>query len=135
MDSDEECIDEELISLNRAYRRNLPELVIVESPYQGDIDTHIEYARRAMQDSLCKDEAPILSHLLYTQDPTRGFLDDNEGGLISRDVGIAAGYAWWFAAERVVFYMDYGMSPGMEKAWSRALDFNVPVMRRWIGKN
>ena len=48
-------------------------LVIVESPYAGDIETNVKYARRCVKDSLMRGEAPIASHLLYTQE---GILDD-----------------------------------------------------------
>ena len=47
--------------------------VILESPYAGDIERNVAYARAAMRDSLLRGEAPIASHLLYTQP---GVLDD-----------------------------------------------------------
>lgn len=43
-------------------------LVIVESPYAGDIEANVAYARRCLRDSLARGEAPIASHLLYTQE-------------------------------------------------------------------
>ena len=44
-------------------------LMIVESPYAGDMEANTEYARDACAtlDSLMRGEAPIASHLLYTQ--------------------------------------------------------------------
>ncbi len=42
-------------------------LVILESPYAGHVDANVAYARMAMHDSLLRGEAPIASHLLYTQ--------------------------------------------------------------------
>ena len=42
-------------------------LVIIESPYAGDIEKNVEYARACVRDSLSRGEAPIASHLLYTQ--------------------------------------------------------------------
>lgn len=47
--------------------------VVVESPFAGDIQKNIEYARKCMADCLKRGEAPFASHLLYTQD---GILDD-----------------------------------------------------------
>ena len=47
--------------------------VILESPYAGDIERNVAYARMAVRDSLAKGEAPIASHLLYTQE---GILKD-----------------------------------------------------------
>ena len=49
-------------------------LVIIESPYAGDIKANIAYARRAVRDSLERGEFPIASHLLYTQP---GILNDD----------------------------------------------------------
>ena len=34
-------------------------LVYLESPYAGDIDAHVAYARRCMADSLARGEHPI----------------------------------------------------------------------------
>ena len=48
-------------------------LVILESPFAGDVKRNTAYARAALRDSLLRGEAPIASHLLYTQD---GVLDD-----------------------------------------------------------
>lgn len=41
--------------------------VIIESPYAGDVKANVAYARRCVRDSLARGEAPIASHLLYTQ--------------------------------------------------------------------
>ena len=49
-------------------------LVIIESPFAGNIEENIKYARECVRDSLLRGEAPIASHLLYTQE---GILDDN----------------------------------------------------------
>ena len=55
-------------------RKDLP-IVIIESPFAGDVDKNIEYARKCVRDSLNRGEAPSASHLLYTQP---GILDDDE---------------------------------------------------------
>jgi hypothetical protein len=41
--------------------------VLLESPYAGDVDGNLHYARAAMRDCLHLGEAPFASHLLYTQ--------------------------------------------------------------------
>jgi len=82
--------------------------VILESPYAGDVEKNIAYARRCMKDSLDRGEAPFASHLLYTQ---KGLLDDNNP--IERRKGIEAGFAWLKSAQKHVFYIDHGMSRGM----------------------
>lgn len=49
-------------------------LVIIESPFAGNVRENILYARMAVRDSLLRGEAPIASHLLYTQE---GILNDD----------------------------------------------------------
>ena len=86
-------------------------LVIIESPYAGDIDRNVAYARRCMHDSLTRGEAPLASHLLYTQP---GILRDELPE--ERKLGIAAGLEWRRVAELQVFYTDLGWSNGMSAA-------------------
>jgi hypothetical protein len=83
-------------------------LVIIESPYAGDIEANVKYARAAMRDSLNRHEAPIASHLLYTQ---RGILRDEVPD--ERRWGIDAGLAWREVADLAAFYVDRGWSDGM----------------------
>ena len=92
-------------------------LVIVESPYAGDIGRNVTYARAAMADCLARGEAPIASHLLYTQP---GVLRDEVP--YERTWGINAGLAWGRVADAAVFYTDHGMSAGMEIAMRRHTD-------------
>ncbi len=93
----------------------LPRLVIIESPYAGEVQLNVEYARAALRDSLARGEAPFASHLLYTQ-----VLDD----LVpeQRSQGIAAGFAWGQRAALHAFYVDRGISGGMRSALARVLD-------------
>lgn len=56
-------------------------LVIIESPYAGDVDRNLEYLRAAMRDCLKRGEAPFASHALYTQP---GVLDDGSR-MVERD--------------------------------------------------
>lgn len=91
-------------------------LVIVESPYAGDVEKHVRYARAAMADCLRRGEAPYASHLLYTQ---QGVLDDAIHE--ERVLGIEAGLAWGRMAERTVVYQDCGISNGMKMGITRAL--------------
>jgi hypothetical protein len=88
--------------------------VIIESPYAGDVDRNVAYARVCMKDALERGDAPIASHLLYTQP---GVLDDNDPD--QRTHGIDAGLEWAGIADLVAVYMDLGMSPGMEAALER----------------
>ena len=100
-------------------------LVILESPYSGDVEANIAYARRCVRDSLLRGEAPIASHLLYTQD---GILNDDIQA--ERWQGIDAGLAWLRVAEATVVYMDRGISIGMRYGINAAIDADVPVEYR-----
>lgn len=96
--------------------------VILESPYAGNIGRNISYARACVRDSLARGEAPIASHLLYTQE---GILRDERPK--ERKWGIDAGLAWKEVADLHVFYVDYGCSEGMKYAKKYATDNNIPT--------
>lgn len=102
-------------------------LVIIESPYAGDVEANVEYARRCVRDSLSRGEAPIASHLLYTQP---GILDDDLPD--ERQWGIDAGLAWRRVAEASVVYTDSGVSRGMEYGIKAARAAGLPVEYRNI---
>ena len=100
--------------------------VVIESPYAGDVDRNVAYARAAMRDSLARGECPFLSHLLYTQ-----VLDDEDAG--ERLAGMIAGVSWMSVAEAVVVYEDLGVSRGMSEGIKSALNMKLPVEYRRIG--
>jgi len=104
--------------------------VILESPYAANdkhtIEEHIAYARRALLDSLRRNEAPLASHLIYTQ-----ALDD--GVPAERALGLSAGHAWIAVAEAMVCYVDLGVSRGMQAAIDAATAVGLPVEHRRIG--
>lgn len=105
-------------------------LVEIESPYAGDIETHIVYARRCMADSLKRGEAPLASHLLYTQP---GILDDSVPD--ERKLGMKAGKEWSRMANLTAVYTDYGLSKGMERGITDAAERGRRIEFRSIGKN
>lgn len=102
-------------------------LVILESPYAGDVEANIEYARRCVRDSLSRDEAPIASHLLYTQP---GVLNDDLP--TERQQGIDAGLAWRAVAHASIVYTDRGISNGMEYGIAAARAAGIAVEYRQI---
>jgi hypothetical protein len=104
-------------------------LVIIESPYAGDVEANVDYARAAVRDSLLRGEAPIASHLLYTQP---GILDDDIPS--ERQHGIDAGLAWRRVAEASVVYTDRGISRGMEYGIEAARAAGIPVEFRSISE-
>lgn len=102
-------------------------LVIIESPYAGEVDANVAYARRALADSLRRGEAPIASHLLYTQ---AGVLDDDKPE--ERALGIEAGLQWAARGDLTVFYVDRGWSRGMLAARDRCEVEGRPYEERLI---
>lgn len=107
-------------------------LVLLESPYAGEIERNLRYARACMRDCLLRGEAPLASHLLYTQP---GVLDD--GVLAERSLGMEAGFAWGATADATVVYTDLGTSNGMQAGIVRACRLGRPVEYRklpgWTG--
>jgi hypothetical protein len=110
------------------YQTNTPRQmrrVILESPFAGEIGVNVVYARACVRDALLRGEAPLASHLLYTQP---AILDDGDRN--ERAHGINAGHAWLHLADAVVVYTDRGISEGMQ-AGIRLAEFNkIPVEYR-----
>lgn len=103
--------------------------VIIESPYAGNTELHEAFARACLRDSLSRGEAPLASHLLYTQPGVLADADPTE-----RRLGIEAGLAWGEAADATVVYMNYGVSPGMQKGIERARSEARPVEFRFLNE-
>jgi hypothetical protein len=104
-------------------------LVIIESPYAGDLQRNIQYAIRAMYDSILNHaEAPIAFHLLYPQ-----ILRDSNPE--ERQLGLNLSQLWYPHADRVIMYIDYGVSPGMNFGKVKAMSMGLPVTMRRIGPN
>lgn len=103
-------------------------LIILESPYAGDIEQNITYARRCVRDALERGDAPIASHLLYTQP---GILNDADQA--ERQWGIDAGLAWRRVAEASVVYTDLGITEGMKFGIDAARQAGMTVEFRSLG--
>lgn len=103
-------------------------LVILESPYAGNIERNIRYARACVRDCLDRRESAIASHLLFTQE---GILNDAVPE--ERIRGIAAGWAWSRVADYIVFYEDLGWSRGMLGARQLYESRGVPFEIRTLG--
>lgn len=110
----------------------IPTRVIIESPFAGgdgagDGDLRVFdnglYARACLLDSLARGEAPLASHLLYTQ-----VLDDEVKA--EREQGMSAGFAWTPLADVCAVYLDRGVSGGMRIGIERALAAGVRVELR-----
>ena len=103
------------------------EKVIVESPYAGNVAENLKYARLCMVDCLKRGEAPLASHLLYTQ-----VLDDTV--VEERDLGIRAGLAWSGPDVKHVFYVDNGISAGMKLAAKRCYIYELRSLHTPVPK-
>lgn len=102
-------------------------LVIVCSPYRGDVAAHTAYARRCLLDSILRGEVPIAPHLLYTQ-----ALDDDIPE--EREEGIALSLVLIQRCDLVVAYVDRGLSGGMCAERDAAFAAGVPWEQRRIGR-
>ena len=100
-------------------------LVIIESPYAGNVEENVAYAKKCLLDSLRRGEAPFASHLLYTQ-----VLDD----LLpeERTLGMLAGFQWGEKADLCAVYTDNGISNGMMKGVAEAARNKIPVECRTL---
>ncbi len=123
-------LPEHLLEIVNKWAKAQPRKVLIESPYAGDIETHVKYACRAMRDAFQRQEAPWCSHLIYTRE---GILDDTIPE--ERTQGIEAGLVWGSAADATIVYTDYGISRGMQYGIDRAIKEKRPIEYREIGKN
>ncbi|QDH85102.1 hydrolase [Gordonia phage Dardanus] len=103
-------------------------LVAIESPFAGDQERNVAYARAALLDSLKRGEAPIASHLLYPQ-----VLDDDMKA--ERIQGMAAGFAWNLHADVVAVYYDLGISDGMQAGIREAQRAGTPIEYRVLAES
>lgn len=102
---------------------------IIESPYKGNSPeeraANTEYARKCCAHAISLGFVPFASHLFFPQ-----FLDEDKPE--DRKLGIEMGYDFWEKADVVLFYMDRGMSPGMEKALAKAFVEGANVRKMYL---
>ena len=103
-------------------------LVVIESPFAGDVERNLRYVRACMADCFRRGEAGFASHALYTQP---GVLDDTIPA--ERKLGMEAGFAWGDAAHLTAVYEDLGVSRGMAAGVERAHLAGRPVVWRTLG--
>lgn len=102
-------------------------IVVLESPYAGNVKENIEYARKCLKDSLSRGESVFASHLLYTQ-----VLDDDIKE--ERELGISKGFGFIDICDLHVIYTDLGISRGMVNAIKYSLSIGKKVEYRKILK-
>lgn len=104
-------------------------LAYLESPFAANPklgmteQDNIAYARQCMHFCLLAGIAPFASHLLYTQP---GVLDDTIPA--ERSLGMNAGFAWAEVAQVSIFFLDYGLSGGMQQGIYRAVLAHRPII-------
>ncbi len=94
--------------LERLRARKSFRLVIVESPFAGDLETNALYLNACLRDCVLRGASPYASHGLLTR---IGVLRDDVPD--ERTLGINAGLEWARVADLVAVYTDLGISRGM----------------------
>lgn len=104
--------------------------VVVISPFMVEDaskrDLFYRYAKRCAQDSMRRNEAPLVSHVFYYD-----MLGYSTVGL-ERDMGFNAQLSWIRKCDLVVVYSDYGMTQGMKAAVDYAKFKNKKIEFRVI---
>jgi len=114
-------------------------IVILESPYSGDIQRNIAYGQRIMADSRERGEIVIMPHLLWTQHheaPNHFVSDYDEKYEIKncgREKSLEQIKILRTIADKVIFYTDYGMSSGMVHGLEDCKQRNIEYEFRTIG--
>ena len=104
-------------------------LTIIESPYAGEVEANLVYARQCIRHAIEHyQETPFASHLLYTQ-----MFDDDIPA--ERAIGISLGLKYYNAARNVVAYIDLGISSGMDLGMDVARKLGIPIQFRSAHNN
>ncbi len=100
-------------------------IVFVCSPYRGDIERNVAYARRAARSCLLRGDIPIVPHLMYP-----GALDDSVEQ--ERDIALLACVGLLERCEVLLVFQDLGVSSGMRSEIGAARTFQIPVEFRCL---
>jgi len=90
-------------------------IIMVESPFAGDVERNIIYARRAMRYVIDRGHVPIVPHLMYPQVMDDTDPEERARALHMCDILRLRAHETWF-------FVDYGMSKGMKIAEKWCLD-------------
>lgn len=107
--------------------KDIRPIVVIETPFGGEVCANVAFARACLADSIGRGEAPFASHLLYTQP---GVLDDDKPE--ERKMGIEAGWTFHHAASLVAVYVNRGISNGMREGIEHAKSLGIPVEERTL---
>jgi hypothetical protein len=114
-----------------AVMKNPRRLVIIECPYGTEDpsmrDKYALYAKKCLQDSLKRGEAPFAGQLFYAK-----LLNDRVQA--EKDVGLISHLSWIPVADLIAVYIDMGLSSSMQIAINVAMIKNKRIEYRSIGK-
>ena len=103
-------------------------LVYIASPYSGDVERNVAFAKAACRYAMNQGVTPIASHLLYPQ-----MLDDNIP--VERELGLLFGLALLRMCDRIlkvceeVWVCGSELSSGMEQEIRAARQLQIPLRR------
>lgn len=103
-----------------------PKLVILESPYGGDVARNKLYLQYCIRDCITRGESPYASHQMLTEALRDTIAEE-------REQGIQAGFAWHQHCAYGVVYEDFGISSGMARGIEHLTSLNKHVEHRTLG--
>ncbi len=112
-------------------------VVMIESPYSGDIDRNIRYLALCGFDAgVLHDECAYASHGWMTQHPqAKGFFVsdyEKKWDVLTRDQAIGISQRMRKRADKTVFYTDLGWSSGMKAAKAYCEQNGLPFEERTV---
>lgn len=114
----------------------MPKITIIESPFAGDLVLNVQYARKALRDSINRGEVPFAGHLLYTQALNDEIPDERTTGmgLAEQLVSILAAGIHSGSGTDIVcaVYDDLGISSGMKQGIEHAAKVGAKIEFRKI---
>ena len=102
-------------------------LAVIISPYSGDVEDNVAYARACVFDAITQGHLPFASHLFYTQ-----VLDDNNPE--HRKMGMSLGHEMIRRADLALVYLDRGKSDGMKEDIAFAHKHRTPIEEHWLSR-
>jgi hypothetical protein len=97
--------------------------IFICSPYAGDIEHNLQYARAGCGEAVANGLAPFAPHLLYPQ-----FLIDNS--MAARNSGIKCGLAFLDVCDELWLMDKFGVSEGMQRELIWAQKHGISIQRR-----
>lgn len=110
-------------------------VVMIESPYSGDIDRNVRYLSLATLHSGTLGELPYSSHSYMTHPRAKNFFVsdyDPKWDVWTRDQAIERSHVMRHRCDRTVFYTDLGWSSHMKAAKKYCVDNNLPFEERTV---